>query len=143
MDSAGTAPAAEAASPRESADPIAPAEPGLGQEEMMSAMSPAAKKERILQDAQSLQCPIAEKISELRAEQQKVKNAKKKLAAEIRNAEKKKQRLRKRARMLTDADLVQVLVMRRKASSSEGSVPSEPNPRADTASESASADVSP
>lgn len=40
------------------------------------------------------------------------------MAAELRNAEKRRKRLRQRARQLSDADLVQVLQMRQAASSS-------------------------
>ena len=49
----------------------------------------------------------------LKEEQQRAKSERKNLAAAIRNAERRKSRLRKRAKLLTDEDLLQVLMIRK------------------------------
>jgi chromosome segregation ATPase len=48
----------------------------------------------------------------LKDEQQKIKADKQRVAKELKNAQRRKNRLRKRARQLTDQDLVEVLRMR-------------------------------
>jgi septal ring factor EnvC (AmiA/AmiB activator) len=56
-------------------------------------------------------------IARLKAEQKAMKEKKRKIHKDLKNAEKRRSRLKKRARQLSDADLVAVLQMR-------GSVPS-------------------
>ena len=56
---------------------------------------------------------LSEQISMLREEQQAAKLARAMLARNLRNAERRKSRLRKRARLLTDEDLLQVFMLRK------------------------------
>ena len=48
----------------------------------------------------------------MKAEQKALRAERKRVARELKNMEKKKSRLKKRARQLSDADLLQVLAMR-------------------------------
>ena len=57
--------------------------------------------------------PLGAQIEALRKEQQEMKDKKKKLQKDLRNAERKKRRLSERARKLSDKDLVAVLMMRK------------------------------
>lgn len=56
---------------------------------------------------------LQNKIEALRAEQQAIKLKKRETAKALRNVERKKTRLRQKARQLTDDDLVAVLMMRK------------------------------
>ena len=58
---------------------------------------------------------LTEHLLRLKEEQQVAKDERRKLAADIRNAERRKNRLRKRAKMLTGEDLLQVLMIRKTA----------------------------
>ena len=51
-------------------------------------------------------------IARMKEEQKNMKDAKNKLTKDLKNAEKRRSRLKKRARALSDADLVAVLQMR-------------------------------
>ena len=62
---------------------------------------------------------LTEHLRRLKDQQVREKEARKKLAAEIRNAERRKSRLRKRAKQLTDEDLLQVLMFRKAARQSQ------------------------
>ncbi len=55
---------------------------------------------------------LAASIIRLKAEQQQAREAKKRLARDLHNAQRRASRLKKRARQLTDIDLVEVLKMR-------------------------------
>ena len=66
-------------------------------------------------------------ISPLKREQKDMRAARKKLTKDLKNAEKRRTRLKKRARQLSDADLVAVLQMR-------GSVPSQTSDAANSTS---------
>ncbi len=55
---------------------------------------------------------LAASILRLKVEQQTARDLKKKLARELHNAQRRASRLKKRARQLTDSDLVEVLKMR-------------------------------
>ena len=57
--------------------------------------------------------PLGAQIEALRKEQQEMKEQRKRLQKDLRNAERKKRRLSQRARKLTDKDLVAVLMMRK------------------------------
>jgi hypothetical protein len=57
--------------------------------------------------------PIRTEIDRLRREQLQIRQDKKKLTSQIRNAQRRAQRLRGRARQLSDEDLVAVLMMRK------------------------------
>ena len=56
--------------------------------------------------------PILGQITKLREEQKRLRDQKKTITKSLRNAERKKKRLRTRARQLTDSDLVAVLRLR-------------------------------
>ena len=51
-------------------------------------------------------------IQKLKAQQRELKEERKKISAQLRNEEKRRSRLRKRARMLSDNDLVALIKMR-------------------------------
>ena len=57
-------------------------------------------------------------IERLKQEQKELKAHRKRVCVELKNAEKRRKRLRQRARQLSDADLVQVLRMRQAATAS-------------------------
>ncbi len=59
--------------------------------------------------------PLRAQIDALRQEQAELKKKRKKISADLKNAERKRNRLKKRARLLSDVDLVQVVLMRRDA----------------------------
>ena len=56
---------------------------------------------------------LSASISKLKKKQAELRNQKKELAKDLRNAERRKKRLRTHARQLTDEDLVQVLMLRK------------------------------
>ena len=56
---------------------------------------------------------LSASIHKLKAKQNELRAQKQKLAKDLRNAERRKKRLRSRARQLTDEDLVQVLMLRK------------------------------
>ena len=62
---------------------------------------------------------LGAQISDLKKQQQDLLRDKKKLQAQLRNAQKKKQRLTKRTRMLSDNDLLDIMRMRAAQSSKE------------------------
>ena len=74
-----------------------------------SPMSTAGKKVQDVLEAD----PVTAKIMEMREQQRDLRAQRKALAAELKAAEKRRYRLRKRAKALTDEDLVQVLMMRK------------------------------
>lgn len=57
--------------------------------------------------------PLLKKIERLKTEQTAMRKRRKELTKDLKNAEKRRTRLRKRARQLSDADLREVLEMRR------------------------------
>lgn len=59
--------------------------------------------------------PLKDKILALKREQEEVKRRKKELRKQMKNATRSQARLRKRARLMTDEDLVAVLLMRKTA----------------------------
>ena len=56
---------------------------------------------------------LSASIHQLKTKQAELRNQKKRLAQDLRNAERRKKRLRTRARQLTEEDLVQVLMLRK------------------------------
>ena len=56
---------------------------------------------------------LSSSIQALKEQQMQLREEKQKLTKDLRNAERRKQRLRQRARQLTDEDLVQVLMFRK------------------------------
>ena len=63
---------------------------------------------------------LSERVKALKAEQAKARAERAALAKEIRNTERRKRRLRKRPKQLTDEDLLQVLMMRKSQRESQG-----------------------
>lgn len=59
--------------------------------------------------------PLLTKISRLKSEQSEMRKRRQQLTRDLKNAEKRRTRLRKRARQLSDADLRAVLEMRKPA----------------------------
>ena len=55
---------------------------------------------------------IVDEINALKVEQKAARDMKKKITKDLRNAEKRRQRLKKRAKQLSDADLVAVMSLR-------------------------------
>ena len=55
---------------------------------------------------------LVPEIARLKAEQVAMREQKKRLAKELKNAERKRSRLKKRAKLLTDSDLVAVMMLR-------------------------------
>ena len=66
-------------------------------------------------DPQLPQETLLESLERLKEQQAAMKAAKKDVQRELRNATKRRQRLKKQARQLTDKDLVEVLQMRKEA----------------------------
>ena len=69
---------------------------------------------------------LGSQIAQLRKQQQDLAREKKRLQADLRNAQRKKNRLCKRTRMLTDTDLLEIMRMR--AASSKETKHAEPKP---------------
>ena len=101
--------------------------PGAGVGRLKSAAAPkaltrSAKPEASLHEVSAAtqrvqdvleKDPLSEQILALRQEQDALRRQRKDLSKTLRLAEKKKNRLRNRAKALTDEDLIQVLMMRK------------------------------
>ena len=83
--------------------------------------SPMVKKIEDVLDKDTLSAHLLA----LKEEQQRAKNERKNLAAAIRNAERRKSRLRKRAKLLTDEDLLHVLMIRKASRQDQASATTE------------------
>ena len=59
--------------------------------------------------------PLERRIKEMKDQQNKLRDDKKRVAKELKVMEKKRSRLKKRARQLSDGDLCEVLAMRKSA----------------------------
>ena len=59
-----------------------------------------------------MSCRVSADIARLHAEQKRVREERKRVANELRNAQKRKQRLKHRARLLSNEDLLAVAAMR-------------------------------
>ena len=70
-----------------------------------------------------------QKIADISAKRKEMQKERKKLTAALRNENRKRQRIRKRSQWLSDADLVEVLAMRRSKKDS-ASTSSNPSPKA-------------
>lgn len=79
---------------------------------------------------------LSQQIKRLKLEQQQAKMEKQRVAKDLKNAQRRKSRLKKRARQLTDQDLVEVLQMRSDDLKNNASTP-QPSDGADSSSESA------
>jgi hypothetical protein len=69
---------------------------------------------------------LLEQIAALKAEQKDLRTKKKELSQTLRNAERRRTRLRKKAKLLSDIDLLDVLRMRGSASTVQSPVSDEP-----------------
>ena len=69
---------------------------------------------------------LLEQIAALKAEQKELRTKKKELSQTLRNAERRRTRLRKKAKLLSDNDLLDVLRMRGSASTVQSPVSDEP-----------------
>ena len=67
---------------------------------------------------------LTEKILRLQNEEKEMRANKKRLQADLRNAKRKKSRLTKRARLLTDSDLFQIMQMREAKKKEDPAAPS-------------------
>ncbi len=87
---------------------------------------------------------LLSEIQRLKEEQKSLRDGRRRVAKELRNAEKRRQRLRKKARLLSDADLVQVIGMRQAAAEAQPkSSRGVPAPSSATTTSSTSTVVSP
>ena len=87
------------------AAPTSKASTGAQAAELVEAPAPPA-------DGRDVKETLQQSIMRLKAEQAAAKSAKRAVAKSLRNAQKRASRLKKRARQLTDNDLVEVLKMR-------------------------------
>jgi chromosome segregation ATPase len=76
---------------------------------------------------------LTQAIKALKDEQLRIRADKQRVAKELKNAQRRKNRLRKRARQLTDQDLVEVLRMRADDQPADVHMPQEPKDHADDA----------
>ena len=108
-----------------------------------------APEEQVLAAASRVDERVTKEIQTLQQQQRALRDERRRVAAELRNAQKRRQRLKHRARLLSSADLVAVLALReqehialltREAQARRAETPSEPvaearaTPRADDAS---------
>ena len=96
-------------------EPVAEPQPGPSGTPAASAAAqqragdePAADGSDLTDDGE----PLLVKIQRLKSEQAEVRKARLKVSKDLKNAERRRSRLRKRARQLSDADLKAVLEMR-------------------------------
>ena len=97
---------------------------------MAASASSSAAGNVFLEVAQSMnnvlpKDPLGAQIEALKKEQQEMKDKKKRLQQDLRNAVRKKKRLSDRARRLSDKDLVAVLMMRKNQREARGDKPVE------------------
>ena len=97
---------------------------------MATSASSSAAGNVFLEVAQSMnnvlpKDPLGAQIEALKKEQQEMKDKKKRLQQDLRNAVRKKKRLSDRARRLSDKDLVAVLMMRKNQREARGGQPVE------------------
>jgi hypothetical protein len=81
-----------------------------------AAAEPAAAAAAALVDKSGDGEDLLQQIARLKREQNLMRANKKKIAKELRNAERRKARLKRKARQLTDTDLVEVIRLRATAS---------------------------
>jgi len=93
-------------------------------------MSPGLKQVQSVLEKDEL----TQRILALKEEQARAAATRKKLAAEVRNAERRKARLRRRARMMTDEDLMQVLMIRKAVRDKQAAESGSGEPNAATSS---------
>jgi len=128
-DVLGEQPPAAETSPIEEASPaspppildIAPSEPSAGVKKTVGkARGKPKAKGKAMTSAAMMRVEdvldrdtLNEQIKALKTDQAKVKAERAKLAKHLKNTERRKTRLHKRARLLTDEDLLQVLMLRK------------------------------
>ena len=119
--------------------------PVIAAESGISGVMPSAVARSLAAAANTLSDALPEdaltaSITRLKSRQAELRNQKRDLAKSLKNAERKKKRLRTRARQLTDEDLVQVLMLRKQQRVDRQSV--EVAPAASVASSSSAGGVS-
>lgn len=82
--------------------------PPAGQPGSSNDLTAAAEEGAVTAKGKS----IVDEINALKAEQKAARDQKKKITRDLRNAEKRRQRLKKRAKQLSDADLIAVMSLR-------------------------------
>ena len=82
--------------------------PPAGQQPGSSSDLPCLHDQAVIAKGKS----IVDEINALKEEQKAARDAKKKITKDLRNAEKRRQRLKKRAKQLSDADLLAVMSLR-------------------------------
>ena len=70
---------------------------------------------------------LTEQILRLQNEEKEMRTKKKRVQADLRNAKRKKSRLTKRAKLLTDSDLFQIMQMREAKKKEDPAAPSKEN----------------
>ena len=76
----------------------------------------------------SLEPTLDNKISDMRSQQKALKAERKKITKDLRNAEKRRRRLRMRCKELPAEDLLEVLAMRRVRDKAAAAAPSQQEP---------------
>ena len=94
-----------------------------------------APEEQVLAAASRVDDRVTKEIQTLQQQQRALRDERRRVAAELRNAQKRRQRLKHRSRLLSSADLVAVLALReqehlaqltREAQANRAETPSEP-----------------
>ena len=92
--------------------PVNPTSAGLLEEAV-----PMVIVQQFLDDNKEKGMPVNQKVADLKKKQEAIKHEKKLVAQELKNEERKRTRLRARAKKLSAEDLVQVLAIRATAAS--------------------------
>ena len=79
---------------------------------LLEAAVPMVIVQEFIEDNKEKGMPVNQKVADLKKKQEAIKAEKKKVTKELRNEERKRTRLRARAKQLSAEDLVQVLAIR-------------------------------
>ena len=94
--------------------PVNPKSAGL-----LEGAVPMVIVQEFIEDNKEKGKPVNQKLADLKKKQEAIKVEKKKVTKELRNEERKRARLRARAKQLSAEDLVQVLALRAQASATK------------------------
>ena len=108
--------ASGATSPAQSGLGVNPKSTGLLEEAV-----PMVIVQQFIEDNKEKGMPVNQKMADLKKQAEEIKIEKKRVAKELKNEERKRQRLRAKAKQLSAEDLVQVLALRASASASRKS----------------------
>ena len=103
-------------SPSIGASPVNPKSVGLLEEAV-----PMVIVQQFIQDNKEKGMPVNQKVADLKRKQEEIKAERKKVMKELKNEERKRARLRAKAKQLSAEDLVQVLALRATASAAKKS----------------------